>query len=334
VKIKNKIMSTKAIIDYKVFGKRKPLAACWLITNRCNFNCSYCNIWKEKSKEISTKDAFSLIDQLVVLGAQRLSIFGGEPLLREDIGQIIEHSVKSGLFTGLGSNGILVPQKIRELRLLDMLHISFDGPVDVHNKQIKKNTFEKVLKGIKVAKDDSIKTWTTAVLTKNNIDEIDYILSKMYELNVPIYFQPVMYRPLSGGTSHLFPEKNKFKKAILRLIEEKKRNSKNIIINSITNLKYMVQWPNYPTKLRCHSKYLRAEIDCKGNVVPCSVFIGSKMAMNFTKVGLKKAFDNLRKFNCKDDMSICKSWDYANMEFNHILKPDLCSIKNALSLLK
>ena len=332
MRLKNNVKAAISIINYKLFRKRIPLAVCWLVTNRCNFKCSYCKIWKEKTRETPTKDALSLIDQLAELGTQRLSIFGGEPLLRKDIGKIIDHAVDSGLFTGLGSNGLLVPKKINLLKKLDMLHISFDGPNEIHDKQIQKGTFNKVLKSIKVAKDNKIDTWATTVLTKYNLEEIEYILDKMEELQVPIYFQPVMERPLSGDTAPLFPKEVEFKRTVSRLIQEKKK--RNIIINSITNLNHMLQWPNHSKKVRCYSKDLRALVDNKGNVVPCDVLVGDKRAMNFTKVGFKRAFDNLKSFDCKDDMKICKSWDYANMEFNHIINFDLMSIKNAFNLLK
>ena len=120
MRLKNKLKAAVSIVNYKMFRKRTPLAVCWLVTNRCNFKCSYCKIWKEKTRETPTKDALSLIDQLAELGTQRLSIFGGEPLLRKDIGKIIDHAVDSGLFTGLGSNGLLVPKKINLLKKLDM----------------------------------------------------------------------------------------------------------------------------------------------------------------------------------------------------------------------
>lgn len=324
-------MSGKVVVNYKLFKKRTPLAVCWLITNRCNFKCAYCKMWKYKQKEVSTEQALSLIDQLSDMKTQRLTISGGEPLLRGDIGKIIKYAKDKGLSTGVCTNGFLIPEKIKYLKMLDMVHISFDGPKEVHDKQIQKNTYEKVLNGIKIAKKEGIKVWLTCVITKYNVNKLKDIISIVKKLRVPIYFRIVMTRPLSSSNKKINPNILDYRNAIKYLISEKKRRGP--IINSLFNLKQMLKWP-HGDKLKCYSKHLRALIDCEGNVYPCDTFIGNKNALNYTKVGFKKAFKNFSNMKCSDDMSTCNSWDYPTMELNNICNFNIDSIINMFNSLK
>ena len=84
-----KINSFKSIFNYYLFNKKTPLSVVLLITDKCNSRCKYCEIWNRNEEEMTTKQVYSLIDDLSDMGAQKFSIFGGEPLLREDIGKII-----------------------------------------------------------------------------------------------------------------------------------------------------------------------------------------------------------------------------------------------------
>jgi MoaA/NifB/PqqE/SkfB family radical SAM enzyme len=96
-------------------------------------------------KELSTEQIFSIIDELADNGTQRVSISGGEPLLREDIGEIISHIKKKGMGCGLNTNGLLVPDRIEEVRKVDSITISLDGEREAHEANRGRGTFEKVM---------------------------------------------------------------------------------------------------------------------------------------------------------------------------------------------
>jgi len=62
------------------------------------------------------------------LGCLVISYTGGEPLLREDIEELLEFSNKKiGFYTGLVTNGLLLDKKINEIsKYTDFLAVSFD----------------------------------------------------------------------------------------------------------------------------------------------------------------------------------------------------------------
>jgi MoaA/NifB/PqqE/SkfB family radical SAM enzyme len=70
------------------FGK--PHHAQWLITRKCNYRCSGCNVWKEQDeRELPIEDVKKGLDILKKMGIVDLVLSGGNPLLRSDIGEII-----------------------------------------------------------------------------------------------------------------------------------------------------------------------------------------------------------------------------------------------------
>lgn len=72
------------------------------ITNRCNLNCKVCYARANEYKE----DKFKKEDLDNLMDYNRIFISGGEPTLREDLPDIIEHCVKNGQKPVLFSNGI------------------------------------------------------------------------------------------------------------------------------------------------------------------------------------------------------------------------------------
>ena len=110
------------------------MAIAWLITGRCNLNCCYCK-WKDQRQtaELDTAAVKDLIDQMRRAGVRLISFTGGEPLVRSDIGEIIRHVKRHGLVCKLNSNGMLLEQRLEDIRPLDLLQISVDGPPDVQD---------------------------------------------------------------------------------------------------------------------------------------------------------------------------------------------------------
>jgi len=112
MKLQDKIQSLSSILRVKLFNKRIPLAVRLQVTNRCTLQCKYCNLWDSKKKELTTREIFDIIKELSILGTKRLSISGGEPLLRTDIAEIIDCCWEHGIYPEMNSNGTILPQKI------------------------------------------------------------------------------------------------------------------------------------------------------------------------------------------------------------------------------
>ena len=220
MKLKNKISAVVSIIKVKFFKRKIPLAVSWSLTNRCNYRCKYCNVWEIKSKELTTKQIFSVIDELAKMGTQRMSLIGGEPLLRKDIGKIINYCKKYDFHVTLSSNGTLISKRIKEIKGTDLLKISFDGPEKIHDFMRQEGSYLDVLRAIKVAKNNSIKVMLITTLTKYNLNYVDFILETAKKFDVGVIFQPVnnILSYSEKNIISLSPKIAKYKSVINKLI--------------------------------------------------------------------------------------------------------------------
>jgi radical SAM protein with 4Fe4S-binding SPASM domain len=124
------------------------------LTNRCNLHCAACWFHGERGvgdrygdAEMSTTQVLSLIDQAA---PHRPAIYlgGGEPFMRQDLPDIIEHASRLGLPVSLTTNGTLVDAEaarmLVELGLKD-IRFSIDGPEEVHDALRGPGVFSRVI---------------------------------------------------------------------------------------------------------------------------------------------------------------------------------------------
>ncbi|MCS7118851.1 MAG: GTP 3',8-cyclase MoaA [Archaeoglobaceae archaeon] len=99
------------------------------VTQRCNLNCIYCHREGEKDfeKEMDAERIAEIANAFYRLGVKKLKITGGEPLLREDICDIIAMMPDFDEIS-LTTNGMLLSDKAEELEEsgLDRVNISLD----------------------------------------------------------------------------------------------------------------------------------------------------------------------------------------------------------------
>ncbi len=78
---------------FRAFAGKYPLWLAWQVTYRCNFRCGFCGYWKspEGAEPEQTVEQFEYgAKQLGRVGSMLISLAGGEPLLREDLVDIIK----------------------------------------------------------------------------------------------------------------------------------------------------------------------------------------------------------------------------------------------------
>jgi len=322
--LKNKLSIIPSLLKVYFLNKRVPLIVSWMLNNRCNRKCSYCNLPRIKSKELTTKQIFSIIDELKDLGCQRIGFTGGEPLLRQDIGEIINYCVSKNIFIGLVSNGSLVPKRIKEIKNLDLLQLSIDGPEKINDQQRYKGSYKEVIKAVRAAKQHNLRVWLTCVLTKHNIQYVNKIIELAEELGTNVFFQPVVDYKNCGKVQHLFPTESDYKNAIAYLIKIK--DTRKVIANSKPGLRYLYHWPK-AQNMNCFAGKFLVHIYTNGNVYPCFNMDG-KDAINCLDKNFKEAFSSLKLPDCKS------CWTYANVEFNYLFSLKLGTVFNTMRLVK
>lgn len=105
-----------------------PFYASFKLTSRCHFGCPYCNVKKQPVQDLSTEDIKKILDNLSRSPVLMTSFEGGEPLLRDDIGELLRYARSCQfylLFTTSVKNLLDYPLD-EYCRYIDFLHISID----------------------------------------------------------------------------------------------------------------------------------------------------------------------------------------------------------------
>lgn len=100
----SKLLHKKVVEDKKII----PIHPQIYITNKCNLNCSFCSCSdRQKTLEMKFDEVKEVIDILSDRGAKAITFSGGgEPLLHEQLNEIIDYAGLKGIEAGLVSNGI------------------------------------------------------------------------------------------------------------------------------------------------------------------------------------------------------------------------------------
>lgn len=178
------------------------------ITDSCNLRCIYCmpEGYKPCNKKIITREEIrALVVALSSLGIKRIRLTGGEPLVRQDIVEIVR-DIKgvSGIEDiGITTNGTLLYDLIDELEAagLGRVNISLDSLKPETFKRITGGSIDKVLKAIEkcIAKGIRVKINMVPILGIND-DEIKDFIKLTEKLDIDVRFIELM--PIGPGVNY------------------------------------------------------------------------------------------------------------------------------------
>ena len=98
------------------------------ISARCQLRCSYCYAGDKTGEELSTARWKAIIDDLAGYGALQLTFGGGEPTLRDDLGELALYVRQCGLNLCMTTNGLTLGELDPcLLRLFNQINVSYHG---------------------------------------------------------------------------------------------------------------------------------------------------------------------------------------------------------------
>jgi len=178
LKISNRLLSAIVIkVKRTLKISTKPLFINFLLTYQCNSRCIMCNIWQKYQKnpkllkkELKVNDIkrFLSKNKDYLSEIKNIGITGGEPLIRDDLVEIVRlfHKYLPKARLGIQTNGLspqLLKKKLKQILKFcpDFgVSISLDGLEDVHDKvRGIKGAFNKFQASVKVVKDLKIKDY-------------------------------------------------------------------------------------------------------------------------------------------------------------------------------
>ncbi|MEU5031852.1 radical SAM protein [Streptomyces milbemycinicus] len=174
-----------------------PLAVHLEVIASCNLGCTHCfaGDLPRREKRLSLEEIDRLFAEMARLGAFRLGLTGGEPLLRKDIFQIVDLALAHGLAPCITTNGLLITEEIAKefgKRELVWLNVSLEGATAETNDRVRgPGTFAKVLDRLAVLRKHARFTLAFTIM-RTNLDEIDACAELAHEVGA----DTAVFRPL------------------------------------------------------------------------------------------------------------------------------------------
>lgn len=335
VKLLGKLSSGSRIVadllKYRIQHKPKPLCVHIQITKRCNLRCIYCYANPDNltnSPDLEFGEYTKLVDELARLGTRWIRFLGGEPLIRDDIGQMIDYAKAKGIITEMNTNGYFMSSKSKVIKNLDSLVVSIDGTKSTNDLCRGNGSYDKAIEAIEIAKDLGMSVRLHGCLSEHHqIPDIDHIANLAVKYGTAFNFSapsPVYFKEDQRMKGH--PGQSLVAMLHQRCVELKRQGYP--LTNTNTSADYVKKWPNpHSDVLRkedfskmnipkgsyvpCTAGKLYCTIDVDGHVYACASLW--KYGLNYKKVGFKKAWDYLNNLDCL-------SCNYvANIELNLLL---------------
>jgi len=208
-----------------------------------------------------------MLDGLHRAGTRWITLGGGEPLLREDIGAIIDRAKSLGLGVFISTNGSLVPTRMEEIRGADRVTLSLEGSSEVHDRLRGKGAFEETEAATRLSLERGLSVSLQCTLARYNLDSLEEVLDFASFHGIQAMFQPATENlDSSTDPNPIAPPVQPYRKTMARLIELKKSGAP--IANSLAGLRHLARWPT-PTKIRCSAGRFTCVVEPDGLVLAC-----------------------------------------------------------------
>lgn len=170
-------------------GVGQPLWLLAELTYRCPLHCVFCYNpvqLKQASSELTTAEWVEVMRQARQLGAAQLGFSGGEPLVRDDLEELVQEAHRLGYYTNLITSGVgLTPARAQRLKDagLDHVQLSFqDSTRELNDFLSHTTTFELKKKVAQTIKAHDWPMVMNCVLHRHNLPHVGQIIEMALDL--------------------------------------------------------------------------------------------------------------------------------------------------------
>ncbi len=246
-KVKRQISSySQTVENFFVNRKRyrsgnhslRPLYAIWTMLNKCNFSCKYCdnhqgNLYPDMPDpdRLDTEKSKRLLE-IMRNGTSCLYWCGGEPTMRNDFPELLNHACDLGYFPNIiNTNGTLLHKRLQKetwqkfLWQIDIVIMSVDG---LNLKRLEelwvtkdaKQVFVNLLLMRELQKDATFKLGVNSVIMPDALDEARDVFDLACDLGV--WYVPVPVN-VKHSTSKELIDSSKYRDLASTILERKKQ---------------------------------------------------------------------------------------------------------------
>lgn len=262
------------------------------VTYQCNCRCQMCQRWKDpRGEELSVDEYKALAGVLYQMGSHQISIAGGEPLLRDDVFNIIESFFGLGMSVNLCTNGLLLTKYHDEICKsgATCVTVSLDGDSAASHDHIRglPGSYTQIEEGIGRLLEHPASSRpilrVRMTISNRNVKEIRAFYQKWNHVVDDVLFQPVhhcqeaFYTGMDTDALYLDPQ------LISEQITGTPLENAIYLKRLVESLKTCGMFPYH----QCYAAVLMARIDPWGNVYPCleqHVSLGSIRETDFRSI--------------------------------------------------
>lgn len=280
------------------------------VTNRCTTNCAYCCFSSNRKElpELTGNEFKSVIRDAVELGCRHVHFTGGEPLIRDDIFELIRYSKQLNLGIRLQTNGMLLSKQIATKLVqsgLSSIMISLDSDRFIeHDKLRGKGTWNAAVEAIKNAINVGLSVRVNSVLTTENCSRIHKTISFVKDMGVKKY-SAFYFSPIGCGSKikNIWIEPFQYMKYWNKLTAELQSDIAISEMDIVIEKGYAT-W-NEAALINvdgftgcgggCNHAYNNRDyliVRCDGNIYPCIMSIDNDALGNVKEISLKEIHSN------------------------------------------
>jgi radical SAM protein len=156
-----------------------PFTIAWEVTRACAYACVHCRAdaqHKRDPNELTTQEAFDLIDRLAEFGSPILVFTGGDPMMRRDLFDLIAYATEKGLRCSLTPTATALPTQERLMKAREAgirrLALSLDAPTaEVHDafRQVQ-GSWERTMRILHNAQAVGLSAQVNTTVSRYNVD--------------------------------------------------------------------------------------------------------------------------------------------------------------------
>lgn len=168
----------------------------WEATQACDMKCVQCRMNSRPHRhplELSTAEAFHLIDQVAKMKVSLFALTGGDPLKRADLLPIVQYAVRNGLQSSLtaSTTPLLQRQTIFDLKQsgLSSLAIGLDGSTPPLHDSFRgaQGSYKRTLEAIGWCQEANLPLQINTTLTRRNFADLDNLIDLLIEKKIAFW---------------------------------------------------------------------------------------------------------------------------------------------------
>jgi radical SAM protein len=187
-----------------------PFTIAWELTRACAFACRHCRAEAQPQRnpqELTTGEAFRLIDQIKEFGDPILVVTGGDPMMRRDLFDILGYASGKGLRTSLTptTTRLVTAERLRQVKDAGVrrVAVSIDGPSAEAHDAFRgfKGSFDMAVKIARAVGEAGLSLQVNTTVSRYNVDRLDEFIELVSSLNAvqwSLFFLVPTGRALSG----------------------------------------------------------------------------------------------------------------------------------------